>query len=281
MSATLSKLVKQLYDRQIATKRISALTGGLRNLDNIIITNAGSAYTSAPTVGFSGGGGSGAAATATIANGVIVDVTVTNAGTGYTGTPAVTFSGGGGSGAAATAIMAANTLDAISTTGITAGEMIALLSLSGVAYIYQLAAGTDVETSPSVIRPDDYDPGTNAKVWKLQGQYVNALSILDASDVTLGTSTGTRLGTAVSQKLGFWGATPVVQQASASQAAVTLGNTDGEIAALTFSATPTQAECEALRDKCEELADDVRALSTLLHALRTAGMNTGIWKGSA
>ena len=39
-----------------------------------------------------------------------------------------------------------------------------------------------------------------------------------------------------------------------------MGNADGEIAALTFSDPPTQAECQALRDKCEELADDVRAL---------------------
>ncbi len=46
--------------------------------------------------------------------------------------------------------------------------------------------------------------------------------------------------------------------------AVSLGNEDGEIGALTFSATPTQAECEALRDKCEELADDVRNIHSSL-----------------
>jgi hypothetical protein len=34
---------------------------------------------------------------------------------------------------------------------------------------------------------------------------------------------------------------------------------------------PTQAEVQALRDNCEELADDVRALSTLVHALRGGG----------
>lgn len=35
---------------------------------------------------------------------------------------------------------------------------------------------------------------------------------------------------------------------------------DGDISSLTFSSTPTQAELEALRDKCEALADDCRAL---------------------
>ncbi|MCL4177134.1 MAG: hypothetical protein KJ072_05250 [Verrucomicrobia bacterium] len=60
-------------------------------------------------------------------------------------------------------------------------------------------------------------------------------------------------------KIGFYGVTPVTQPASADQA-VTLGNTDGEIAGLAISDPPTQAEVEALRDKCEELADDVRGL---------------------
>jgi len=81
-------------------------------------------------------------------------------------------------------------------------------------------------------------------------------------------------------KIGFYGATPVVQPAGADQAAVTLGNTDGEIGGLTISDPPTQAEVQALRDACEELADDVRALSTLVHALRTALVNSGMIKGN-
>lgn len=43
-----------------------------------------------------------------------------------------------------------------------------------------------------------------------------------------------------------------------------MGNTNSEISALTSSATTTQAEFNALRDKCEELADDVRAIQTAL-----------------
>jgi hypothetical protein len=80
-------------------------------------------------------------------------------------------------------------------------------------------------------------------------------------------------------KIGFWGVAPVVQPAGAGQAAVTLGNADGEIGGLTISDPPTQAEVQALRDRCEELADDVRALSTLVHALRTALVNSGLIKG--
>lgn len=66
---------------------------------------AGSAdYTSSPTVGFTGGGGSGAAATAIInTEGEVVDVLVTNPGTGYTSAPTVTLTGGGGTYTSATA----------------------------------------------------------------------------------------------------------------------------------------------------------------------------------
>jgi hypothetical protein len=82
-------------------------------------------------------------------------------------------------------------------------------------------------------------------------------------------------------KIGFYGAAPIVQPFGADQAAVTLGNTDGEIGGLTLSDPPTQAEVQALRDKCEELADDVRNLSSLIHSLRTALAAEGSIKGSA
>jgi hypothetical protein len=76
-------------------------------------------------------------------------------------------------------------------------------------------------------------------------------------------------------------AAPVVQPSGAGQAAVTLGTTDGEIGDLTISATYSQAEVQALRDKCEELAVDVRALSTLIHALRMALISAGLGEGAA
>jgi hypothetical protein len=82
-------------------------------------------------------------------------------------------------------------------------------------------------------------------------------------------------------KIGFYGVTPVTQPAGANQAAVTLGNTDGAIGGLTISDPPIQAEVQALRDACEELADDVRALSTLVHALRSALISVGVIKGSS
>ena len=64
------------------------------SIQKVFLTNPGSGYTEAPSVRFIGDG-VGAAATATIGNGIIGIVTITGGGSGYTTAtaPAVTFSG--------------------------------------------------------------------------------------------------------------------------------------------------------------------------------------------
>ena len=74
----------------------------------LTVTAGGSGYTSGATVAFSGGGGSGAAATATVVSNAVTALTITNAGTGYTSAPTVTIAAvGAGSGATATATLSA------------------------------------------------------------------------------------------------------------------------------------------------------------------------------
>lgn len=74
---------------------------------SVAVTAGGTGYTSAPTVAFSAPtSGTTATGTAVIQNGKVVSVTITNPGSGYTAAPSVTFTGGGGSGAAATAKLA-------------------------------------------------------------------------------------------------------------------------------------------------------------------------------
>ena len=58
---------------------------------------------------------------------------------------------------------------------------------------------------------------------------------------------------------------------------MTLSNVDGAIGGLRISDPPTQAEVQALRDACEELADDVRALSMRGHTLRGARSSRWGW----
>ena len=64
-------------------------------VSQIIVADGGADYTEAPTVTISGGGGTGATATAYVSNGSITKITVTNAGSGFTTTPTVTLTGGG------------------------------------------------------------------------------------------------------------------------------------------------------------------------------------------
>jgi len=107
----------------IATaERISGIVACEQNVDpiaksiqRVLLTNPGSGYTEAPSVQFVGDG-VGAAATATIGNGVLGIVTLTGGGSGYTTAtaPLVTFTGVSTVSAAATVVVsAAGTISAI------------------------------------------------------------------------------------------------------------------------------------------------------------------------
>jgi len=81
----------------------ASISGNVGNLSvvSIGIVNPGSGYTSAPSVTITGGGGTGANATANVDTGSVNQIFLTNAGSGYTSPPTVTFSGGGGTNASA------------------------------------------------------------------------------------------------------------------------------------------------------------------------------------
>lgn len=113
------------------------------------------------------------------------------------------------------------------------------------------------------------------------GTFTGDVTMTDGEHIVLGTTSGSKIGTAAAQKLGFWGATAVVQPSGAAQAEVTATSTNGVIAGLTSSAQTTQAEFNALRDECEKASDDARAAVALANALRLALVNAGIIKGSA
>lgn len=76
-----------------------------KSVQEVRLLNPGFGYTTAPGVRFIGGEGSGAAATATIGNGIIGGISITNAGSGYTSAPLITFTGISSVSAAATAIV--------------------------------------------------------------------------------------------------------------------------------------------------------------------------------
>lgn len=60
------------------------------------------------------------------------------------------------------------------------------------------------------------------------------LTFADAVDMAFDTSTGTKIGTSASQKLGFYGATPVAQHSSAGNSDATIGMNSGVTTDTTF-----------------------------------------------
>jgi hypothetical protein len=98
------------YTNGVQATAIATITANA--VSSVIITEAGTGYNTAPTITFSGGGGSGANAVAgitTFAQGT-VSVLVTNGGTGYTNGSniSVSITGGGGTNAAGQAIVSGN-----------------------------------------------------------------------------------------------------------------------------------------------------------------------------
>jgi hypothetical protein len=100
-------------------------------------------------------------------------------------------------------------------------------------------------------------------------------SMAEGANITLGTSTGTKIGTATTQKLGFWNATPIVQPSGALQGTVT--DSTGSSASGTIPAirNDTTAHCAS------DAADGLHVLYGLVNAMRSALVNSGIMKGSA
>lgn len=91
------------------------------------------------------------------------------------------------------------------------------------------------------------------------------ITLADKVDVVLNATTGTKIGTATTQKLGLWGVTPVIQQASADQAVVSL---DVDV---------TGAD---LVDKAA-INSNFTAIQTLLNRLRLDLTTIGAIKGAA
>lgn len=91
------------------------------------------------------------------------------------------------------------------------------------------------------------------------------LTVGAGGNIILDATTGTKIATAVSQKLGFWNATPIVQPASANQAALSL---DVDVTGI---------------DTVDKAAIDSNftAIQTLVNQLRSDLVAAGLIKGAA
>lgn len=126
------------------------------------------------------------------------------------------------------------------------------------------------------------------------------ITIADAQNVVTGSTTGSKLPQAATQKLGLWGVTPIVQPASANQAAVgtlattaltnsTGGTADGTLAAVGVTGATNPSDVSGdINNNFTELAvklvntvTDLGALRTLVNQIRSDLVAAGALKGSA
>ena len=131
------------------------------------------------------------------------------------------------------------------------------LSVSGAA---SFASNVDITASGDLTL--DGITATSLAVSGLSS-FSDAVDLIDA-DIQLHTTTGTKIGTATGQKLGFWNVTPVVQPTNGSQAAVAIS------AGTTALSSATVASIHSL----------ATANKTLVNRLRTDLVATGVIKGS-
>lgn len=108
-----------------------------------------------------------------------------------------------GAGAATTITLSATTAVALNTAAITSNQ-------TTVAVINTTATTVNAFGAASV--------ALNIGNASAPATFAGGIAIADAKDIALNTTTGTKLGTATTQKIGLWNVTPVVQPSSTGEA---------------------------------------------------------------
>ena len=121
---------------------------------------------------------------------------------------------------------------------------------------------TSGDATPLLLQTD----GTTRLTINASGSF----TVADAQDIALGTTTGTKIGTATTQKLGFYNKTPVVQPTAVAEITTTattgtLPTADGTVT-IANASTPTVSE---LLEYCVELEAKLEAA---LGRLRDLGL---------
>lgn len=95
-----------------------------------------------------------------------------------------------------------------------------------------------------------FDVGTVTSLFGLNTSGTSRLTLADAVNIEVNTTTGTKIGTATSQKLGFWNATPIVQPTTAVAAATVAATGVGDVvaASTTFDGYTIPQIVKALRN---------------------------------
>lgn len=117
----------------------------------------------------------------------------------------------------------------------------------------------------------------------------DTVTIADAKNIVVGTTTGTKIGTAATQKIGFWNVTPVVRPAAFVQtystAATTVPNATAVAPATTAASTAaaaagygTKTQANAVALGVKTLVDDVLALKKVITKIIDDGQAVGFFQ---
>jgi len=98
---------------------------------------------------------------------------------------------------------------------------------------------------------------------------LGGITMTDEKNIVLDTTTGSKIGTAVTQKLGFFNATPIVQPSGAAQAAVTSQS-------LSDTANATYKV-----DDITKIQTELNDVTALANEMRSVLVNLGLMKGAA
>lgn len=101
------------------------------------------------------------------------------------------------------------------------------------------------------------------------------LQLSEGASIDVGTTTGSKIGNSVLQKIGLFNVTPIIQPAAAGQAALT-NSTGGDITAVTLVDVTTAAVSDPVK-----VNNNFARVFVLLDAMRTAMVNLGSMKGAA
>jgi hypothetical protein len=151
-------------------------------IQGVELINPGYGYTVAPGIVFVGGGGSGAAATASIGNGVVGVITVTNGGGGYATPPIVTIPAAPAGGISATARAYINTVGVVTSiriinagAGYTVAPTITIATpaSSGVGtYIHGETVTGSISGTTALVKSWNAPTG-ELNVYKINGNFIN------------------------------------------------------------------------------------------------------------
>lgn len=170
----------------------------------------------------------------------------------------------------------ATTLDSTSTTSLGTGASSVVnigvasstIGFFGATAVAKQGATTDLRTA--LINLGLYTTGGASPLDLNGGALASGThTFTDATNIVVGSTTGTKIGTATTQKLGFYNATPVVQQTQgAITNSVTAGGSTGTIANYT-DLTVYANDAAAIRNDIYQLA---LGLQGCIAALRTYGL---------